>query len=64
MLVHPDGYRITQVQRSKQLGRPQPYLRLARLGVGWLGDFATLEALRARLDRLGIDLADFTETNP
>ena len=51
---------MVQLESDPRVG-PVAYLRLTRLGVGWLGDFTTQEALIAVLDRMGLDLADFTD---
>lgn len=59
-LVHPDGYRITQILVDRGRG-PVPQLRLTRLGAGVLGTFATPAALLKRLEQLGLDVDDFTD---
>jgi hypothetical protein len=59
-LVHPDGYLIRSVVLDRGTG-PRPYLRLVRGGVGWLGDFDSVEALVTRLERMGLYLSDFSD---
>jgi hypothetical protein len=60
VLVHPDGWVISQVTLTRTAAEgPVPYLRLARRGYGWIGDYRTQEQLVAALQWWGLDLADF-----